>query len=129
MIDHTPQCLHPIVQINLAVFLEEEHGVAQPGPQDAFVALPNNVGIAGQRIINCDEMGHQLAAAIPQGEIPLVLPHRGDEHVIRQSQELFLEIPQSEVWVFNEKGILLQQLRVGHDLPLNRGRGLLQLLQ
>ena len=92
----------------------EEHGVAQAGADNAFVARDDDVAAIGCHGVGCDdEVWRQLARAIAQAEALLVGADRGDNDFLWQLEEVIIETAHHHDGPFHKTRYFFQQALIG----------------
>ncbi len=117
---HALELLQEILEVFLAILLEEKPGVFQARPQHPLVAPPDRLGIGGLHVADGDEMRKQPAAGTHHGEIALVMLHRHDQKFPRQFQVLVLEPAQNGDRVLHQEIDLVQEAEVLFHLAADR---------
>ncbi|CDN41610.1 hypothetical protein BN871_AI_01210 [Paenibacillus sp. P22] len=101
----------------LLVFVIEELRVGQAGSEHLLVAFGDVHERDGIPVAHRHEVGQQLAAAVQHREVALMLPHRGDQHLLRNFQEGGVERPEQHGRRFDEEQHFLQQIVLDGDRP------------
>ncbi len=105
-----------LFQLHLAVLVPEELGVRQAGAQDALVAGDDGgAAVRGGRVGDHDEAGGEFAGGVGRGEVFLVRPHGGGQHLRRHVHELLIDGAAQHDRPFDKAGDLVQQSFVGGD--------------
>ena len=105
-----------LFQLHLAVLVPEELGVRQAGAQHALVAGDHGgAAVRGGRVGDHDEAGGELAGGVGRGEVFLVRPHGGGQHLRRHVHELLIDGAAQHDRPFDKAGDLVQQAFVGGD--------------
>ena len=110
MIDHFAELRHPRSQRLLAVLVEKELRVGQPGPHHALVALDHCTRIVGTNIADHQKPVGQLALAVQQRKVLLVGLHREDQAFLRHFEKFSFELAGQHVRPLDQAGDLVEQL-------------------
>ncbi len=103
-------------QPNFLIGLPEEARIGKARAQDAFVpGADQSLGILGQ-IDHRQEVRRQFPAALFHGEIFLVTAHHGDQDLVRQFEEGWIEAAFDDVRKFVEVGDQVQKVCVRVDV-------------
>ncbi|MNZ65512.1 hypothetical protein D3C78_837090 [compost metagenome] len=111
---HVLQALVEGFQRLLLVLLEEELGVGQAWAHDLLVALHDLLRVAALDVGHGDEARQQLAFAVQQAEVLLVVLHGGDQGFLRHFEETLLERAHQRHRPLDQGGHFVQQCR-RHD--------------
>ena len=95
----------------LPVVVEEEHRIVQTGPEHPFIPVGHDVQMFLAAIPDGDELGHQFPIFVEHGEVPLVVPHGGDDGAVRQTQVLVIDMAAQGRGIFHQEGDFFQQVR------------------
>ena len=107
---------------DFAVLFPEKRRIAQARPDDALVAFAHLRGIATLDVAHRDELARQLAVRALDGEIPLVVLDRGDDHFARQRQEAPFEPAHDRHRPFDQGGHLIEQRALDQCRAAGGGR-------
>ncbi len=135
VIDDLLEQRNSLLQGLLAVLVIEEAGILQPRPHHALVAVDDVARIGELHVGDDEEFSGQLARAVEEREILLVLPHGEDEALLRHLQIHLVEFSRIDGRIFDQRGDLVEQglvvadarvlfLRFGLELPVDLGLAL-----
>ena len=91
-----------LLERGLAVLLEEEERVLEPGLEHAQVARAHDVGVTHGRVVDHGASGSQAALGRLDREVALVATHRGDEHLGREVEVALVEAHEHGVGLLDE---------------------------
>ena len=98
-----------IFQLLFSVLFPKEHGVSQSRPDHALIAFCNDFRLGAVDIGNGDEVVHQTALFIEQGEVLLILLHGEDQGFRWNFQETLLETAGNGYGPFVQSRDFIQQ--------------------
>ena len=107
--DDLSELRHAVFEHHLAVLVEEELGVGEPGTDHPLIAGDDGLAaVVGLEIGNYDEAVGELISAAKR-EALLMRLHRGREHFRRHLEEALIENAHQHHRPFGEPGILGEQ--------------------
>ena len=115
LVDHALEGFEAGLQLDLLIFAVKEHGVGEAGAQHPLVAPHHHTRVFGPGVGDGDEARQQLAVAVDQGEIALMLAHGGDQQFPRQGQVLLFEGAAEGSRVFHQIADLVEQFLIRID--------------
>ena len=78
MIDHARELRHARLQAQLPILVVEEARILEPRPHDALVPGDDMARVGDRHVRDDEKARQQMAGAVEQREVFLVLPHRED---------------------------------------------------
>ena len=114
MEDDLVELRHPVGEAALEILVHEEARVLEPGAQHAVVTAHDHLGRAG-RVHHRQVTGQEIAVFAAQREVALVTAHHLDGDLVRQREERRLERAREDVRLLDERRVLADQERVGHQ--------------
>ena len=99
----------------LLIFFEEELGVVEAGPEDAFVPVLDRFQMVVIAVADGQEEVHELAVGVAHGEIALVVLHGRNDGGFGQFQIVFIEFPAKGRRIFDEVDDFFEEVVVHDD--------------
>ena len=127
MIDHAREVRHACFQASLAVLVVEKARVLEARPHDPLVAGDDVARIVHAHIGDDEKAREEVALAVEQREILLVLPHRQDQALGRHLEKGGVEAAGIDLRVFDERRDFVEQVGIAAEARRLARRGFLQL--